>query len=169
MEAIKTKYNGIQFRSKLEARIAVFFDHYGIKWEYEPQSFKLSSGVIYCPDFFLPDLNCYCEVKPLREVKTDEYDVEITKNAFISINEYFKLQLFEKNICLILGIPTDRNILLFYKGENPDFMYVYPTFDNKLKPPKWRWWSCGSVSDYPNGRDIKESADYARYYDFFKF
>ena len=35
--ALPTKYAGIQFRSRLEARWAVFFDALKIKWEYEPE------------------------------------------------------------------------------------------------------------------------------------
>jgi len=34
--AIPTAYNGINFRSRLEARWAVFFDLTGLEWEYEP-------------------------------------------------------------------------------------------------------------------------------------
>ncbi len=170
MEAIKTKYKGIQFRSKLEARVAVFFDYYGMKWEYEPQSFKLSTGIIYCPDFYLIDLDCYCEVKPLREAETDKYDLKITENAYISIDEFFKLILFEKNICLIIGIPTDRNFILFHRnGEKSDYDHVYPTFDTKMNPPRWRWWSCSFIEDYPKYGNIKQCAEIARYHDFFNF
>ena len=31
-----TKYNGVEFRSRLEAKWACFFDLAGLKWEYEP-------------------------------------------------------------------------------------------------------------------------------------
>lgn len=41
---------GTLFRSHLEARWAIFFDHLGLKWEYEPQGFDLD-GVAYLPDF----------------------------------------------------------------------------------------------------------------------
>lgn len=34
--AIPTKYNGVQFRSRLEARWAAMFDLLGRAWEYEP-------------------------------------------------------------------------------------------------------------------------------------
>jgi len=170
MQAIRTKYKGVQFRSKLEAKIAVFFDHYGLKWEYEPQSFKLSSGIIYCPDFYLSDLDYYCEVKPLRETKMYEYDMEITQNAFISIDEFFKLCLFEKNICLITGIPTEREFVVFcWREGDSDRFSAYPCFDTKMNPPKWRWWSCYDKNDFPRYGNIKESAEFARYYDFFKF
>jgi hypothetical protein len=52
MKAIETVYRGYRFRSRLEARWAVFFDTLGVKWEYEPEGFSLPSGP-YLPDFFV--------------------------------------------------------------------------------------------------------------------
>lgn len=51
-KAIETHYAGCCFRSRIEARWAVFFDHLGVLWEYEPQGFDLPSGW-YLPDFRL--------------------------------------------------------------------------------------------------------------------
>lgn len=63
IKAIETYYNGYRFRSRLEARWAVFFDALGIKYEYEPEGYELSDGSKYLPDFYLPDLKYYVEVK----------------------------------------------------------------------------------------------------------
>lgn len=70
MKAIETKYKGYRFRSRLEARWAVFFDAMGWRWEYEPEGFDMD-GVYYLPDFkvFGEDSNgdfnvFYFEVKP---------------------------------------------------------------------------------------------------------
>lgn len=52
IKAIQTRYAGCRFRSRIEARWAVFFDYLGIGWEYEPQGFDLPSGP-YLPDFVL--------------------------------------------------------------------------------------------------------------------
>ncbi len=49
---IETRYAGCRFRSRLEARWAVFFDHLGIEWQYEPQGY-LVGGSPYLPDFLL--------------------------------------------------------------------------------------------------------------------
>ena len=46
---IPTVYEGVQFRSRLEARWAAFFDGIGWSWEYEPIDLD---G--YIPDFVLP-------------------------------------------------------------------------------------------------------------------
>jgi hypothetical protein len=46
--AIPTRYAGVQFRSRLEARWAAFFDLLGWRWDYEPMDMK---G--WTPDFLL--------------------------------------------------------------------------------------------------------------------
>lgn len=72
IKAIETRYKGYRFRSRLEARYAVAFDALGIKWDYEPEGFNVC-GRTYLPDFFLPALSTYVEVKPNAEV-AGEYD-----------------------------------------------------------------------------------------------
>lgn len=67
MKAIETQYKGYRFRSRLEARWAVFFDALGYQWEYEPEGFVLSDGTHYLPDFRLHSpcgLTQWVEVKP---------------------------------------------------------------------------------------------------------
>lgn len=51
--AIETRYNGYKFRSRLEARWAVFFDTLGLSWRYEPQGFEIGPNQRYLPDFYL--------------------------------------------------------------------------------------------------------------------
>lgn len=63
IKPIETYYNDNRFRSRLEARWAVFFDTLGIKYEYEPEGFKMSDGTLYLPDFYLPESNQFFEVK----------------------------------------------------------------------------------------------------------
>lgn len=54
IKAIETQYKGYRFRSRLEARWAVFFDALGIEWEYELEGYELFSlKEWYLPDFFL--------------------------------------------------------------------------------------------------------------------
>lgn len=67
IRAIPTKWNGVIYRSRTEAKWAWFFDHYGIPVQYEPEGFQTEAGW-YLPDFqFLaaPRLT-YLEVKPQR-------------------------------------------------------------------------------------------------------
>jgi len=62
-KVIPTLYNGIEFRSRLEARWALFMDLIGVKWAYEPEGYQIG-GDKYLPDFFLYRQNCFYEIKP---------------------------------------------------------------------------------------------------------
>lgn len=64
IKAIETFYNGCHFRSRLEARWAVFFDTLEIRWEYEPEGFEIDGGHRYLPDFYLPKFDLWIEIKP---------------------------------------------------------------------------------------------------------
>lgn len=68
IKAIETKYNGFNFRSRLEARWAIFFDMIGLKYEYEVEGYEMN-GVRYLPDFYIPSLDRWFEIKakPLSE------------------------------------------------------------------------------------------------------
>jgi hypothetical protein len=50
VKPIETKWKGYRFRSRTEARWAVFFDALELKFEYEPEGIVLPSGP-YLPDF----------------------------------------------------------------------------------------------------------------------
>ena len=69
IKAIETVYGGYRFRSRLEARWAVFFDALGIKYEYEKEGFDLGELGWYLPDFFLPESRWFIEVKGSLEDK----------------------------------------------------------------------------------------------------
>lgn len=64
IKAIETTYNGIRFRSRLEARWAVFLTHMGVEYEYEPEGFTDGTDC-YLPDFWLYKQEIYLEVKPV--------------------------------------------------------------------------------------------------------
>ena len=63
MKAIETNYNGYRFRSRLEARWAVFFDTLNIDYLYENEGFILPQNGYYLPDFYLPKMKIFIEVK----------------------------------------------------------------------------------------------------------
>lgn len=67
MQAIETEYAGWYFRSRLEARWAVFFDVLGLEYVYEAEGFELSNGMKYLPDFWFPHQDLYFEIKPNQE------------------------------------------------------------------------------------------------------
>lgn len=59
---IETIYKGCRFRSRLEARWAVFFDAAGVEWQYEVQGYEIDEHR-YLPDFWLPKEEYWIEVK----------------------------------------------------------------------------------------------------------
>jgi hypothetical protein len=88
ISAIETRYAGCRFRSRLEARWAVFLDHARITWQYEPQGFRLPSGARYLPDFRLPDLRLYLEIKGAEPTEKDmskvrEFAVEAKAHGYL--------------------------------------------------------------------------------------
>lgn len=71
IKPIETIYNGYRFRSRLEARWAVFFDAAGIPYEYEPEGFELD-GIKYLPDFYLPDQKTFFECKGRMDEESEK-------------------------------------------------------------------------------------------------
>jgi hypothetical protein len=67
IKAIETNYKGYRFRSRLEARWAVFFDSLGVKYEYEKEGYDLGELGYYLPDFWLPEVHggLWVEIKPV--------------------------------------------------------------------------------------------------------
>jgi hypothetical protein len=61
VHSIETHYAGCRFRSRLEARWAVFLDHLHIEWEFEPQGYELPSGR------YLPDFRVSTHMEPVRQ------------------------------------------------------------------------------------------------------
>lgn len=83
MNAIPTMYNGLQMRSRLEARWAAFFDTVGWPWHYEP--FDLQG---YIPDFVLllhkPIL---VEVKPASTIVNHRLVFDVDEDPRSKIEE----------------------------------------------------------------------------------
>jgi hypothetical protein len=69
--AIETQYRGYRFRSRLEARWAVWLDTLGVEYEYEAEGFDLG-GTRYLPDFRIENGYAFVEVKPKRSLLPDD-------------------------------------------------------------------------------------------------
>lgn len=88
IKSIETEYNGYRFRSRLEARWAVFFDLLEIEYEYEPEGFVLDDGSKYLPDFYLSQHGVYVEIKSKHDIfihqceEGMEFDHDKTKYAY---------------------------------------------------------------------------------------
>lgn len=114
IKAIETVYNGYRFRSRLEARWAVFFDVLGIEYQYEPEGYDLF-GTWYLPDFWLPELSHWVEIKPAN-VTADDHER-----------------------CHDLFIMTEQKVLLLAGSPWPDEYKIFPkpswTYKTEQIPP----------------------------------
>ena len=116
MKVIQTKYNGYHFRSRLEARWAVFFDSIGIKWKYENEGYELSNGMRYLPDFEIYEKNnliAYVEVKGREPTHDDKskavYLSEDSRLPVYIVNTFPGVDygFFNMALFLTLGLSID--------------------------------------------------------------
>lgn len=123
---IETDYNGLKFRSRLEARWAVFFETLRIKYDYEVEGFQIDNTK-YLPDFYLPELKYWIEIKPyLTE--------ENTRKMRVFAEEQCKIQ--QEHSFFVIGgsISIPKDCLGDGSPEAEVFGYSY---DNS-----YRWCEC---------------------------
>ncbi len=115
IKAIETTWNGYKFRSRLEARWAVYFTSLRIEFWYEPEGY-IVDGEPYLPDFWLPQVDMFAEVKP----------------AEFTAKERKKCSLLPNRCLLLVGPPDFRyyesqdKALLPYGGCDTDW-YILGT------------------------------------------
>lgn len=107
MRIIETKYNGYKFRSRLEARWAVFFDNIGLPFEYEPEGYDLD-GTAYLPDFYIPAWDAFVEIKPKKPSKEEEEKCKM-------LHTHSK-----KIVLLIYGEPYPSKYTIITYHSDPD-------------------------------------------------
>lgn len=109
IQAIETRYKGYRFRSRLEARWAVFFDTLGIEWEYEPEGFALGQGVYYLPDFRLVsksgETHFWIEIKA-----QDPSEIEQMKAEGLALG-------LGNPSMIVFGIPGSERYMLYAPQE----------------------------------------------------
>lgn len=135
IKAIETVYKGYKFRSRLEARWAIFFDSLGIEWEYEPEGYKLNDGRWYLPDFYLPYFNggMFVEVKPDRN-----YDSKAQQFANDSGNK----------ILMAVGCP-DFNIYKIYTNSSiEDVVFDWKYIGGSHKNESRLYYCCGEIPSH---------------------
>ena len=95
-------------RSRIEVRWALILDKLGLQWEYEPQGYKFSNGVMYLPDFAIySDDTWFLEVKGIHP------------------NE----QEIEKATLLAKGLKT--NVVIVWNGIPPRLSHLSTMSINK--------------------------------------
>jgi hypothetical protein len=105
LRPIDTTYKGYKFRSRLEARWAVFFDALGLKWQYEVEGFNLSNGERYLPDFKVSgtlNITNWYEVKPNGE-KGDGKLEQLSRDYYKTLGNVIPEHYFR----LLSGDPWD--------------------------------------------------------------
>lgn len=138
IKAIETRYKGYRFRSRLEARWAVFFDAMGLDWEYEPEGFELSDGRYYLPDFKVTSPQGYTtwyEVKP----KSGSDDGKMGRLEKDFMSQFDESQCVTDSFTLLCGDPIE------FLGDSSNL---------KVCP------RCGNLMDYDNGSSIGLSGAY---------
>ena len=80
IRAIETHYKGYLFRSRIEARFAVFFDVLKLDWEYEKEGFECGDAGWYLPDFYLPKSKWFVEIKGGKISKNDQEKINYLDN-----------------------------------------------------------------------------------------
>lgn len=123
IKPIETFYKGYRFRSRLEARWAVFFDALNIQWEYEKEGFDLA-GVRYLPDFWLSTVKMWAEVKP---------------TAFDKAARILCTQLAHEtgfDVLMLAGVPENRPYIAFTPFGESDVCLTnykdYPRFEGRF-------------------------------------
>ena len=101
IKAIETRYNGYKFRSRVEARWAVFMDTLGVKYEYEKEGFDLGEFGYYLPDFWLPEHQCWVEIKGAEPTSK------------------------EQGLCHELAQAVKNDVVLLFGQPYPDEFTVY--------------------------------------------
>lgn len=139
IKPIETYYNGYRFRSRLEARWAVFFDALGVKYEYEPEGFDLGDGLYYLPDFRVECWGCR------GGIGEEPFDLWIEVKGKMTPEDAEKIRRFanfnedgddygpEHPILIVGNIPahgdsSDSSALGVYDGNGP-YPFNYELID----------------------------------------
>lgn len=142
---IETRYADHRFRSRLEARWAVFFDHLGIKWEYEPEGYVIN-GRPYLPDFKLAlpsDEPIFAEVKPSE---TDEHEgehIDLCRDLAYGTG---------RPVLLLVGVPAYRMYHRFTPTLSPTgFIAAFFTDYGNLVQTADNYWLVKAVINRQTG------------------
>lgn len=126
-----TTYGGVKYRSRTEARWAVFFDALSIPFQYEFEGFELRLGA-YLPDFWLPAQRLFMEIKGVQP--TDE---EIEKCEELA-------RATEASVLIATGAPEERfQILWFDQVGRREGLFVWAAD----KVSECGFWLVGDTDD----------------------
>lgn len=172
LKAIETHYDGYLFRSRLEARWAVFFNTLGIKYEYEKEGYQLDAG-LYLPDFWLPESRVWVEVKggePLQNDK-DRINELCLKSGYLGAivgspwhTRDTKQWLFPRSDNQFYTLYSDPDIKTSHNRSSCDVTTIDIDVDNILG--KYFGRLAFPIFNDSNGPDV-DTPDGYFYFDFF--
>jgi hypothetical protein len=167
IKAIETRFDGILFRSRIEARWACFFRSLGIQYEYEKERFDLGSEGVYLPDFWLPEHEVWIEIKgkhpTLDEIVKAQRLSRLTGNTahiFFGGIPYPRSWYDDSR----LGLMVSRHDGTFGCGKSSLVIFPEPrqittstTFKQAMSMDYHYWWTecetCGKLGIEYEGRD----------------
>jgi len=135
IRAIETWHNGRLYRSRTEARWAVFFEALAEPFLYEPEGFVLSpledsqqwsahldthEDLFYIPDFWLPRAQQYIEIKPYSETWGFD-DVTTEKARRLAYHA-------SSQVVIVCGVPRWRDLYEQPRGDG--YLAYIPSDDN---------------------------------------
>jgi hypothetical protein len=127
MKVLPSIFNGTLFRSRLEARWAIYFHTANIRWLYEPESYCLDNGIWYVPDFYLPELDCFVEVKPQNEIEGDFEQFQKAFDLFASLQRCNS----KSKVLLLDGYPRDEGFMLLGNDDTHADFQCWCLFDDE--------------------------------------
>lgn len=164
MKAIQTIYKGRRFRSRLEARWAIFFDAIDIGWEYETEGFQLGKTK-YLTDFRIQSFGAN-KVDLYIEIKPNKPSIEEIHKCFEVANG--------TNTCVALicgtpGLPEFSNLGSDWNLKNGYVTLYFPSDvtlkgeENKM--PFELWAESNRFSLFQTGEDGKNLDIWPIYWD----
>lgn len=122
-KAIQTNWAGCTFRSRAEARVAVFLQQLGLRWQYEPQGFMVGAPPKrpYLPDFYVSDIGLWLEIKP-RNADRAGRDIEAEMGLW-------------QDFAAEVATEWDHDKAAMWVGDIPD-----PALVDREGPPRANSW-----------------------------
>lgn len=127
MKAFKTDYEGVTFRSQLEAKYARYLDLNGDKWEYEPDDFWSD----YQPDFKVEDRTGSVVIREIKPAEVSDSYLSSLADAFERISKLPKVQSLQ------VVMPVLFELIIFSKPDDSFKLRWSPSGETWEPPRKW--------------------------------
>jgi hypothetical protein len=131
--ALPTRYGRHFFRSRTEARWAMYLDLLAVRWEYEVEGFHFN-GRAYLPDFYFPERDEWGEVKYAGGF------TDIVRDLL-----WHFARESGKRVLMLDGSPRDGQVLAIFPDSTTTFVDLAPYADDRTielaveSVNAWRW------------------------------